>query len=116
MEEKKRIAPIKLKFKDGNEYTLEFSRESVVEAEDGGFSRFDYTDKIMKRTRELFYYSFKMHHPDITMEETDKILFEDLGGMMDGMMDRLTDLFNNPYNTLVNEDNKPKNPNLTIQM
>ena len=116
MEEKKRIDPIKLKFKDGREYTLEFSRESVAEAEDGGFKRFDFVDKLMKRTTEIFYYSFKMHHPDITKEETDKILFDDLGGMNEKILDRLTDLFNAPYDTLVNESGKPKNANLTIQM
>ena len=116
MEEKKRVEPIRLKFKDGKEYVLEFSRGSVEEAEDNGFKRFDFVDKIMKRTTEIFYFAFKMHHPEITKEETDKILFEDIGGMPDGMLDRLTDLFNAPYDSLINETGKPKNANLTILM
>ena len=111
-----RVEPIKLKFKDGKEYTLEFSRETVAEAEEGGFKRFDFMDKIMTRSTEIFYYAFKMHHPDITKEETDEILFEDLGGMPNGMLDRLTDLFNAPYDALINETGEPKNANLTILM
>lgn len=111
-----RIEPIRLNFEDGTEYVLEFSRKTVSDAEKAGFVRTDVTDKLMTRIPELFYFAFKMHHPTIKREATDKILFEDLEGLTDELIERLIDLFNAPYETLINDRGKPKNPKLTVIM
>ena len=99
----------------GKEYTLEFNRDSVRFAEQRGFSMADVDRQPFIKLPELFYYAFRMHHMSVSKEKTDKILFEDLGGLMDGMAERLGQLYSNPYDALINKENKPKNPNVTVQ-
>ena len=66
---------------------------------------------------ELFYYAFLMHHPEVSREEADKMLFEDLGGLTPSQIERLVSLYNMPYETLVKDDGKkPKNSKLTVVM
>lgn len=112
----KNIKPIVLQFADGVEYTLEFSRETVVYAERQGFRTDDIDSMVMTRVTELFYYAFRMHHPTVKKEKTDKILFEDLGGITEAITDRLLELYNVPFESLINEEGTPKNANLTILM
>lgn len=114
--EEKRVEPIRLSYEDGTEYVLEFSRETISFAEDHGFRKEEVSTKTMTRLPELFFYAFRMHHPGIKKDETDRILFEDLGGLSDDMIIRLSDLFIETYNTLVNQDGKPKNSKLAILM
>ena len=116
MEEKKRVEPIVLEYEDGKTYTLEFSRETVQMAERAGFSRDDFGDKLMVRVPQLFYYAFMMHHPTVSKEKTDQILFEDLGGVSEALSNRLTELFNAPYLYLFNETGEVKNPKLTVRL
>lgn len=111
-----RIDPITIKFEDGETYTLEFNRKTVKEAEEAGFRREDAGDKLMTRIPELFYYAFRMHHPNLRKPQTDSILFNDLGGLTDEMIERLIDLFAAPYTTLVNENGTPKNPKVTVTL
>ena len=111
-----RVEPIVIKFDDGEVYTLEFNRKTVADAEQNGFRKEDAGDMLMTRVPELFYYAFKMHHPTIKRQKTDSILFDDLGGLSDEMIERLIDLFIVPYNTLVNENGKPKNSRVTVSL
>ena len=116
--------PIVLRFKDTNqEYTLEFNRATVTLAEKRGFPLNPMnTEVVMQRPAEiipdLFYYSFLMHHKGMNRQITDKILFEDLGGMPSEMLERLITLHAQGYESLINteEDNKPKNSNLAVEM
>lgn len=99
----------------GREYTLEFNRESVRFAEQRGFSIQDVDKQPLVKLPELFFYAFRMHHMNVSKEKTDKILFDDLGGMPEGMAERLGALYTAPYDALINKENKPKNPNVTVK-
>lgn len=110
MEDIKKVEPLRFEY-DGKEYTLEFSRKTVADAERGGFTIDDITEHMMVRVPELFYYAFKMHHPFIKKTDTDKILFEGFGGLTNEELKRLGDLYAEPYNSLINkeEDGESKN-------
>lgn len=109
------VRPVILKYGD-KEYTLEFDRDSVLYAEDIGFDRDNFKTKLMESTTLFFHLAFRMHHPELTQEETDHILFEDLGGLSEAMTARLIELYNKPYSTLENRTGKPKNAKLTVVM
>ena len=94
---------------NGKEYTLEFNRATVTMAERAGFTMDDLDSKMMTRIPELFYYAFKMHHPDITKKETDEILFDGFGGLTNKEMIELGTLYAEPYKTLINKDGEEKN-------
>lgn len=120
---KEYVKPIVLRFKDTNtEYTLEFNRATVTLAEKRGFplTPLNAGEVINDRPAEiipdLFYYSFLMHHKGMNRAITDKILFEDLGGMTTEMLERLITLHAQGYETLINTEDKPKNSNLAVEM
>lgn len=110
-----KVNPIVLTMEDGTEYTLEFSRKTVEWAERRGFSMDDLSDHLMVRLPELFHYSFRMHHPRMTKDQTDKILFDDIGGITEEMVTRLGQLYMAGYDALVNEE-AGKNSRVTITM
>lgn len=114
MNEKMKETPITLRYEDGRVYTLEFSRDTVKLTEESGFERNKVSNHEMTQVPLLFFGAFKMHHPEVTKEETDKILFEDLGGLSDALSSKLIALYNEPYESLFNEEGKVKNPNLTV--
>jgi hypothetical protein len=98
------------------DYTLEFNRESVRFAEQRGFDIDDVGRFPMTKLPELFYYAFRMHHKNISREKTDRILFEDLGGMPSGMAERLGALYAAPFEALTNKDGeKAKNSRMTVE-
>ena len=75
-----KVKPIILHDNENNEdYTLEFSRESIRFAEARGFSIADVEKYPMTKLPELFFYAFRMHHKNVSREKTDRILFDDLG-------------------------------------
>lgn len=114
MEEKKKVEPIVLQYENGTTYTLEFSRETVKMAERAGFDPREVGNKSMMQVPMLFFYAFMMHHPSISREKTDSILFDDLGGVSEAISARLTELFTEPYRTLFNESGEVKNAKLTV--
>ena len=101
----------------GQDYTLEFSRESVKYAESRGFVIDDVVRFPMTKIYELFHYAFRMHHKNISREKTDKIIDEDWGGIAgipDGVLERLGMLYAAPFGTL--KDKEDKNPpKVTVQ-
>ena len=99
----------------GKDYTLEFSRESVMFAEQRGFAIADIDRFPMVKLPEFFYYAFRMHHPNMSKGQTDKILFEDLGGMPEGMAERLGELYAAPY-TALDGGKQAKNPQMTVEL
>lgn len=112
-----KVKPIILKNNDTNaEYTLEFSRETVKFAEQRGFDLEDIGKYPMTKVPELFYYAFRMHHKNVSREKTDKILFEDLGGMPDGMVERLGKLYVAPFEALTQGEDTEKNSKMTVLM
>ena len=111
-----RVEPMVIKFENGEKYTLQFNRETAAELEQDGFKREDIGDMPMTRVPQIFHFAFKMHHPQITREKTDEILFNDLGGLTEGQIEKLGELFMVPYTTLINEDGKPKNAKVTVSL
>jgi len=113
-----KINPIILTTEEGQEYTLEFSRESTEWAERKGFDVNDLDKHAMIRVPELFYYAFRMHHPRMTKIQTDKILFEGLGGLSPEMLTRLGELYAQGYNTLMKESQEEleKNSKVMVSM
>ena len=109
-----RVKPILLTMEDGTEYTLEYNRQAIAKAERNGFTVADLDTKMMVRVPELFFYAFYMHHPNLTKVQTDKILFEEMGGISDEIIKRLGELYAQGYESLVNSD--PKNSKVTITL
>ena len=86
---------------NGKEYTLEFSRKSVVKAEQAGLEINALDTKSMTMIPLLFWGAFIMHHPYITRDQTDKILFDGLGGLNEEEMTYLGKLYAKPFQTLI---------------
>jgi len=98
------------------DYTLEFNRESIRFAEARGFDIDDVSKYPMSKLPELFYYAFRMHHKNVSREKTDRILFDELGGMPNGMAERLGALYAAPFEALTNADgSKTKNAKMTVE-
>ena len=101
---------------NGIDYTLEFNRESIRFAEARGFDIDDVGKYPMSKLPELFFYSFRMHHKNVSKEKTDRILFDDLGGMPSGMAERLGALYAAPFEALTNgNEGKAKNSRMTVE-
>lgn len=114
-----RVKPIVLHDNEnGVDYTLEFNRESVKFAEARGFDISDVSKFPMTKLPELFFYSFRMHHRNVSRERTDRILFDDLGGMPEGMGERLGELYAAPFEALTNNANagEEKNGKMTVEL
>lgn len=112
----KKTDPIVLKYEDGREYTLEFNRDTVKYAERQGFSADKFEKMPMSAIMEIFHLAFRMHHPQLSKEQTESILVDDLGGLSEKMSERLVALYNKPYEEIANDNGKPKNSSLTIVM
>ncbi len=112
---RKEIKPITLRTEDGKEYTLEFNRESIRFAESRGFNINDMWAFPMTKIPEIFFYAFRMHHRNLSREKTDKIL-EDMGGLSGDILERLGELYNVPFETLLPDDDEPKNSKVTVEM
>lgn len=95
---------------EGREYTLEFSRRTVSKTEQAGLDVNQLESKSMTMIPLLFWGAFLMHHPHMTREQTDKILFEGLGGLTTEEMERLGKLYAEPFQTLVAADGENANP------
>ena len=112
-----RVNPIIIRNEDtGDEYTLEFNRETIRFAEQRGFDIADVGKFPMTKLPELFFYAFRMHHRNVSREKTDRILFDDLGGMPDGMAERLGALYSAPFEALSNDNGKAKNSKMTVEL
>lgn len=109
-----KVKPITLHTENG-EYTLEFNRETVRFAEQRGFDISDLGKFPMTKIPELFFYSFRMHHRNVSRAETDRILFEEMGGMSNDVAVRLGELYSAPFEALTNEE-AGKNSKVTVEM
>lgn len=98
----------------GEEYTLEFTRKSVQYAESRGFTLGDAEKMPMTRTIDFFWYAFRAHHPTVSREKAETILFDKLGGMSTKLMDRLGELYTLPYQSLAEGDDE--NPKMTVEL
>ena len=99
---------------EGKTYTLEFNRNSVASAERAGLNLSLITTAPMNTIPLLFYAAFKMHQPWITRDETDKILFDVLGGLKQEEVQRLGELYAAPTNALLNDGGERKNATISL--
>lgn len=111
------VKPIIIK-SDTEEFTLEFNRESIKFAEMRGFKIDEVSSFPMTKVPELFFYAFRMHHKNISREKTDKLLFEELGGIPEGLIERLGELYAQPFEALniVEEGEERKNSKWTVEL
>lgn len=119
MSKSEKVAPIKLTDSEaGKEYTLEFNRKSVERLERQGFVASTISDYPLTAIPTLFFGAFYMHHPYMTKDQTDKILY-DLGDVP-GLLGRLATLYNEPIKALLgtDENGEPerKNSKFTVEM
>jgi hypothetical protein len=117
------VKPIVLRFTDTNQvYTLEFNRQTITYAEKNGFPLNPFNreqvifEKPIEVLEDLFYYSFMKNHRGISKAITDKILYDDLGGMSTAIMERLMELYFLGYSSLISTEEKPKNSTLAVEM
>jgi hypothetical protein len=96
------------------DYTLEFNRDSVRFAEANGFKIEEALEYPALKVPDLFFYAFRAHHMNMSREKTDRILFDDLGGISKKLSSRLMDMYAATYLSLYNETGEPKNPNVTV--
>lgn len=95
---------------NGREYTLEFNRKSVVKAEQAGLDVNALESKSMTMIPLLFWGAFLWHHPQMTKDQTDKILFDGLGGLNETEMAYLGKLYAAPFQTLIATEGDGGNP------
>jgi hypothetical protein len=95
---------------EGREYTLEYSRKSVAKTESAGLDVNQLESKSMTMIPLLFWGAFLMHHPHMTKEQTDKILFDGLGGLSEDEMAYLGKLYAAPFQSLIASEGEGANP------
>lgn len=107
MSKSERITPIVITDPDtGREYTLEYNRKSVVKIEQSGFDINAIESKSMTMIPLMFWGAFLMHHPHITKDQADHILFDGLGGLSEEELAHLGKLYAEPLQTLVASENE----------
>lgn len=94
-------------------YIIEFTRETVEQAQRAGFIIDELATYPAIRPYELFYHGMRAHQPWITPKRAKEI-FDDLGGINHPfLMDRLVALYWEPARVMkeaaeLNEKNGPK--------
>ena len=101
MSEKKSKPMIITDPENGKEYTLEFSRKSVAKTEQAGLDINKMDSQSMTMIPLMFWGAFQMHHPYMTREQTDKILFDGLGGLNEDELGYLGKLYAAPFESLI---------------
>ena len=110
------VKPIILRDDRGNVYVLEFNRDSIKFAEARGFKTQAFEDGIgIGNMEDLFFYAFRMHHPNMSKANTDHILYDELGGFPEGMLERLAELYMVPFTTLIQDEGSAKNSKMTVE-
>ena len=106
------------------EYTLEFNRDVVRQAEKDGFNIMA-VDTQPLAFYDLWYYAFRMHHKRVARSETNRLLEEIAeanNGIPDGLVARIIELYTAPITFLYgdgekkdDEDGEPKNASVTVE-
>lgn len=87
---------------EGQNYTLEYTRDTVVQMESRGLSREELENHPMNAIPELFYGAFLAHHRYIGQKKTDEILKkmpnkqELLGTLYEMYLEPINALFSDP--------------------
>ena len=95
---------------DGKDYTLEFTRRTVVEMEKKGFIASDITDKPMTMLPALFAGAFLAHHRFVK-EDVINDIYSKLTNKED-LIGKLAEMYNEPIMALVEEPDENTEGNL----
>jgi len=87
---------------DGKEYTLAFTRETMIQTEGMGFVLAEVYEKPMTAVTQLWRGAFFAHHGTLTFAERDALL-ERVDNHK--LLDTLIDLYNAPIESLFDEEN-----------
>lgn len=92
-----------LKFTDnGKEYTLAFTRDSVIATERAGFDINEAFSKPIFSLTTLWRGAFLEHHASLTIAEIDELLTR---VKKEGLLEALIDLYTAPVESLFGEEN-----------
>lgn len=112
-----KIKPIKITTEDGKTYTLEFDRDSVLNAEENGFAIEEADRFPLSSTYKLIYFAFYKHHPEKSYEWVKNFIDEIFGGingLPKGFMDRLGEMYASGYGSL--SDGTSKNVKARVEL
>ena len=102
----------------GKKYELDFNRESVNFVESHGYKideTFEYPNLNIPK---LFYYAFRAHHKNVSMNKTRELL-DAMGGITDDIAVRLVDLYQQATasnNVLQDKEDLAKNSRVTVEL
>ena len=88
---------------DGKDYTLEFTRQTVVQTENMGFDAALIDSKPITSLTVLVRVAFLAHHRGLPISEIDKILE---GLDKDGLLPALAELYYEPIKVLMEDNSK----------
>lgn len=97
------------------DYTLEFNRDTIKFAEGRRFKIEDVDDFPMTKVPEFFWYAFRMHHPNVSLNQAEKLL-DRMGGMSEALGRRLGELWAVPFETIGSADGDEKNASVTVEL
>lgn len=116
MAERADVKPIIIHDKENaRDYTLEFNRDTIKFAEQRCFKLDDVDAYPMTKIPEFFWYSFRMHHPNVSLNQAEKLL-DRIGGMNDALGRRLGELWAAPFEALNPTDGDEKNGSVTVEL
>ena len=93
---------------EGREYTLEYSRKTVAKTEAAGLDVNKMDSAPMTMLPLLFWGAFLMHHPYMKIEDTNRILFDGLGGLSNEEAEYLGKLYAEPFKSLISGEGEGK--------
>lgn len=116
-EKSERVNPMVIVDPDeSREYTLEFSRKTVAKTEAAGFDINRLESASMTMIPLMFWGAFLMHHPYMTKDQTDKILFEGLKGLNGEEITILGKLYADAFNTLIAKEDAENPRRMAVKL
>lgn len=100
----------------GKEYTLEFNRESVRFAERMGLDISALSSAPETNIPILFYASFRKNNREVTLEQSNRILYDELEGLTGDELARLTTLYTQAVDALRLTEGERKNARMTLKL
>ena len=98
------VKPLIIENKEtGKTLTIEFNRAVILKMDKLGLISGEFMSLATKSpltvASTLFYWGLQMHHPEITEEESNEILFDEIG-LREDILTRLSELFMTPYTAI----------------
>ena len=86
---------------EGKEYTLEYTRASVVRMEKNGFNLSEVESYPLSNLPEFFAGAFYAHHPNVSRKKIDEIFFH--LGNKESLLETLVEMYMEPVESLLGE-------------